>query len=163
MTDWLRHSKKPTKYYGRLTKTLQALEDMWNSGPSLLEHQNWSTWWKNTSRRAKYAQRDFEAEKDFWLFDFLTKKAHLNMILDPPKRYRLLRTCFGGSRIIFRGLFWVKKLKSRKSFSASKSRWAYFALRAVFFHQIDQFWCSKKLEPEFYMSSRACNILVSLS
>ena len=84
MTNWLHHSKKPTKYYGRLTKTLQALEDMWNSGPSLLEHQNWSTWWKNTSRRAKYAQRDFEAEKDFRLFDFLTKKAHLNMILDPP-------------------------------------------------------------------------------
>ena len=28
MTDWLRHSKRPTKYYGRLTKMLQALKDM---------------------------------------------------------------------------------------------------------------------------------------
>ena len=28
LTDWLRHSKKLTKYYGRITKTLQALEDM---------------------------------------------------------------------------------------------------------------------------------------
>ena len=28
MTNWLRHSKKPIRYYGRLTKMLQALEDM---------------------------------------------------------------------------------------------------------------------------------------
>ena len=28
MTDWLRYSKKPSKYYGRLTKMLHALEDM---------------------------------------------------------------------------------------------------------------------------------------
>ena len=46
MTDWLRHSKNPTKYYGRITKTLQALEEMWNSGSSFLKHQNWSIWGK---------------------------------------------------------------------------------------------------------------------
>ena len=74
MTDWLRHSIKPTKYYGRHIKMLQALKDMRNSGSSFLEHQNWSIWWKNTARRAKYAHRNFEAEKDFRFFDFLTKK-----------------------------------------------------------------------------------------
>ena len=57
---------------------VHALEDMWNSGSSFLKHQNWSIWWKNTAQRAKYAHRDFETEKDFWLFDFLTKN-------NPPK------------------------------------------------------------------------------
>ena len=73
-------------------KRYRLLRTCKNSGSSFLEHQNWPIWWENTARRAKYAQRDFEAKKDFRLFDFLTKKAHLNMILDPPKHYRLLRT-----------------------------------------------------------------------
>ena len=79
---------------------LQTLQDMWNSGSSFWEHQNWSIGWKSR--------------------------------------------------------------KSRNSFSASKSRSPFSALWPVFSHQIDPFWCSKKLEPEFHMYWRVCNVLVGL-
>ena len=66
--------KKAPQNEATPAKISQTLQDMLESGSGLLEHQNWSIWWKNTGRRAKYGNRDFEAEKEFRLFDILTKK-----------------------------------------------------------------------------------------
>ena len=88
----LLHEFPPTQTGQKPTKTSQTLQESCKSGWCLLQHQIWSTWWKNRGLKATYVYRDLRVKYSFWLLDFQDKFEPLSTNRNHPKFHRLFRT-----------------------------------------------------------------------